>query len=196
MTICVEKGTTLLSNMANTFKKRGIPYTPLVVDSQKELVDAVKGGRCQVCTADRSVLAALLAAGKNRGARFKILPGEISKEPLAPAVRRGDAEWTALVRWVLFALIEAEERGVTSSNVRTLQKETDDPDLRWFLNECGQRGKALGLKPDWVADVIAAVGNYKEIYERNFGSASALKLDRGLNRLWKQGGLLCAPLFQ
>jgi general L-amino acid transport system substrate-binding protein len=196
MPICVEKGTTLLSNMADTFKKRGIQYTPLVVDSQKELVDAVKAGRCQVCTADRSVLAALLAAGNNRGARFKILPGEISKEPLAPAVRRGDAEWTTLVRWVLFALIQAEEYGVTSANVLALQKTATDPEVQWFLNSCGQRTKSLGLKPDWVADVIAAVGNYGEIYERNFGSASGLNIERGLNRLWKQGGLLYAPSFQ
>jgi general L-amino acid transport system substrate-binding protein len=111
-------------------------------------------------------------------------------------VLRKDIEWVTVIRWVLFALIEAEERGVTSSNVRARQKETADPDLQWFLNGCGERGKALGLKPDWVADVIAAVGNYGEIYERNLGSGSSLKLDRGLNRLWKDGGLMYAPSFQ
>ena len=196
MTICVEKGTTFQSTMANTFAKQGIKYTPLVVDSQKELEKSFLAGRCQACTAERTVLAAMRAATPEEAERFNIMPGGISKEPLAPAVRRGDDDLTTLVRWVLFALIQAEEYGVTSANVRTLQKETTDPELRWFLNESGQRGKSLGLKPDWVADVIAAVGNYGEIYERNFGGASGLNIERGLNRLWKQGGLLYAPSFQ
>ena len=195
-TICVEKKTTLQLNMANVFKVRGINYTPIEVDSQQELDNAFLAGQCQACTAERSVLAGLRTEIPGGTERFKILPGEISKEPLAPAVRRGDEEWLTLVRWVLFALIEAEERGVTSANVRTLQKETTDPELRWLLNESGERGKTLGLKPDWVADVIAAVGNYGEIYERNFGSSSGLKIERGMNRLWKQGGLLYAPPFQ
>ncbi len=196
MTICVEKGTTHQENMAHFFNKQGITYTPMVVESQREMGRAVEEGRCQACTADRSALAALIASARNGAARFKILPGAISKEPLAPAVLRGDDEWATLVRWVLFVLIQAEEYGVTSANVRTLQKQTTDPELQWFLNSCGQRGKSLGLKPDWVAEVITAVGNYGEIYERNFGSGSALKLERGLNRLWKQGGLLYAPPFQ
>jgi general L-amino acid transport system substrate-binding protein len=132
----------------------------------------------------------------NGAEKYTILPGVISKEPLAPAVRHGDDEWTKLVRWVLFALIEAEELGVTQSNVQARRKETDDPALQWFLNECGKRGKALGLKPDWVAAVISAVGNYGEIYERNFGAASGLTIERGMNRLWNQGGLLYAPPFQ
>lgn len=195
-TICVEKKTTYQLNMANIFKVRGIHYTPLEVDSEQELDNAFLAGQCQACTAERSVLAGLRAEIPGGTERFKILPEEISKEPLAPAVRRGDEEWLTLVRWVLFALIEAEERGVTSVNVRTLQKGTTDPDLQWFLNESGERGKTLGLKPDWVADVIAAVGNYGEIYERNFGSSSGLKIERGMNRLWKQGGLLYAPPFQ
>jgi general L-amino acid transport system substrate-binding protein len=195
MTICVEKGTTLQKNLADTFEKRGIPYTPLVVDSQAELLEAMGAKRCRACTAERSVLAALRAAAPH-GRDFAILPGEMSKEPLTPAVRRGDEDWLTLVRWVLFALIEAEERGVTNSNVRTLQKTTSDPELRWFLNSSGERAKALGLKPDWIADVIAAVGNYGEIYERNFGGTSGLGIDRGLNRLWKEGGLLIAPPFQ
>ena len=196
MTICVEKGTTHQANMTHFFDKRGIKYTPLVVDSQNEMGKAVVEGRCQACTAERSVLAALIASARNGAERFKILPGKISKEPLAPAVLHGDNEWAIIIRWVLFALIEAEEHGVTSANVRRLQKETADPDLQWFLNFCGQGGKALGLKPDWVADVIAAVGNYGEIYERNIGDGSTLKLERGLNRLWKDGGLLYAPSFQ
>jgi len=196
MTICVEKGTTYVTNMAEVFKKRSIPYTPLVLDSKKELGDAFRAGQCQAVTAERSVLAALQAAVPNGAEKYTILPGTISKEPLAPAALQGDEEWTKLIRWVLFALIEAEELGVTKSNVRALQRETDDPALQWFLNECGKRGKALGLKPDWVAEVISTVGNYGEIYERNFGAASGLNIDRGMNRLWNQGGLLYAPPFQ
>ena len=182
--------------MEDVFRKHGIDYTPLVLDSKKELGDAFRAGRCQALTAERTVLAALRVAVPNGADRYTILPGAISKEPLAPAVRRGDDEWTRLIRWVLFALIEAEELGVTKSNVRSLQRETDDPALQWFLNSCGQRGKALGLKPDWVAEVISAVGNYGEIYDRNFGAASGLNIERGMNRLWNRGGLLYAPPFQ
>jgi len=196
MTICVVKGTTHLANMLHFFKKRNIAYTPLVVDSAGAGMRAVAEGRCQACTSERSVLAALREINLNGKEKFAILPGAISKEPLAPAVLRKDVEWITIIRWVLFAIIEAEERGVTSVNVRSLQKETTDPDLQWFLNSCGEGAKALGLKPDWAANVIAAVGNYGEIYEHNLGSDSALKLDRGLNRLWKDGGLLYAPSFQ
>jgi general L-amino acid transport system substrate-binding protein len=196
LTICVVKGTTHLENMKNFFTKRGMTYTPLMVDSAGQGMRAVAEGRCQACSSERSVLAALRETAPNGKEKFAILPGAISKKPLAPAVLRKDSEWATIIRWVLFALIEAEERGVTSGNVRGLQKEAVDPDLQWFLNGCGERGKALGLKPDWVADIIAAVGNYGEMYERNLGSGSALKLDRGLNRLWKDGGLLYAPSFQ
>jgi len=196
MAICLEKGTTYGTNMADVFKRRGISYIPVVLDSKRALGDAFSAGQCQAVTAERSVLAALQAAVPNGAQKYTILPGAISKEPLAPAVRHGDDEWTMLIRWVLFALIEAEELGVTRSNVRALQKKTDDPALQWFLNECGKRGKALGLKPDWVAEVISAVGNYGEVYDRNFGAASGLNIERGMNRLWNQGGLLYAPPFQ
>lgn len=111
-------------------------------------------------------------------------------------MRRGDDESFTLVRWVLYALIEAEERGATRKNVRSLQKKTDDPALLWFLNSSGQLGKSLGLKPNWVADVVAQIGNYGEIYERNLGEGSSLKIERGLNNLWTKGGLLYAPPFQ
>ena len=171
-------------------------YTPLQVDSGKELIRSLAEGRCQACTSEHSLLSALVQTYAKDNEHFTILPGAISKEPLAPAVVRKDVEWATVIRWVLFALIEAEERGVTSSNVHSLQKQTADPDLQWFLNSCGEGARTLGLKPDWVADVIASVGNYGEIYERNLGSGSTLKLDRGLNRLWKNGGLLYAPSFQ
>jgi general L-amino acid transport system substrate-binding protein len=167
-----------------------------VLDSQEEVVKAFLEGRCQAITAEQSVLAAIQAEIPHGLDRFEILNEKISKEPLCPVVQGGDEEWLDLVRWTLFALIEAEELGITGANVRDLQKNSTDPDIRWFLNSCGERAKTLGLKPGWAANVIAAVGNYGEIFERNFGAAGGLMLDRGLNRLWNLGGLMYAPPFQ
>ena len=195
-TICVQKGTTHLTNLENTFGNRGLPYKTLVFDSLPEVTGAFFGGKCRALTADRSNLAGLRLSAPGGPDQYDILSGAISREPLGPAVRRGDEEWLTLVRWVLFALIEAEERGVTQGNVRALQKKTKDPGLRWLLNSSGELGKSIGLKPDWVADVISRTGNYGEIYERHLGGKSALKMERGLNRLWNKGGLLYAPPFQ
>lgn len=195
-TICVEKKTTFQINMANTFRARGIRYTPLEVDSLDEMRKAFREGDCLACTAERSVLSAKRAEGSGGSERYKILSEEISEEPLALAVQSGDEEWATLVRWVVFVLIEAERRGVTSTNVRTLQEKNTDPELRWFLESSGKRGRRLGLKPGWVTDIVSAVGNYGEIYERNLGRASGLNIERGRNRLTKQGGLLDAPPFQ
>lgn len=195
-TICVEKGTTHQANLESTFRAKGLTYTPLVVDSLPEMMKAFLSGKCQSCTSDRSSLAGLQASVPNGSTRFRILSGNISKEPLGPVVRNDDEGWLTLVRWVLYALIEAEERGVTSKNVRLLQKSSSDPGLSQFLNSSGKLGKPLGLRPEWVAEVIAQVGNYGEIYERNFGGQSRIKIGRGLNRLWTKGGLLYAPPFQ
>lgn len=194
-TICVEKKTTFQRNMANSFEVRGISYTPLEVGSQEALIKAFLEAKCLACTAERSVLAALRAEVPEGSERFKILSEEISVEPLALAVQGGDEEWLTLVRWVLFALMEAEARGVTSANVHELAETTTDPELQWFLQSSGKRGARLGLKPEWVSDIVAAVGNYGEIYERNFGSASGLNIERGMNRLWMHGGVLYAPPF-
>jgi general L-amino acid transport system substrate-binding protein len=127
---------------------------------------------------------------------YDILPEIISQEPLGPVVRRGDEDWFTLIKWVLYALIEAEERGVTQANVHTLQKTSSDPGLRRFLDSVGLPEKALGLSPGWVVRVVEAVGNYGEIFERHLGSQSKLKLERGLNRLSTQGGLMYAPPFR
>ena len=196
VTICVEKGTTSQLNLEYAFQARGLTFKPLVFDSLTEVTGAFFGGKCQAYTADRSNLAAVRSTAPGGPDRFQVLNFSISKEPIGPVVRRGDEEWLTLVRWVLFALIEAEERGVTRSNVRALQKKASDPALRSFLNTSGQLGKSIGLKADWVSDVIAEVGNYGEIYERHFGRQSALKIERGLNNLWNRGGLLYAPPFQ
>lgn len=194
--ICVKKGATHKANLEIAFQAKGLTYKPLVIDSLPEMKEAFFSGRCEVYTGDRSVLAGVQSSVPGGLNQFQILSENISKEPLGPVVRSDDEEWFALVRWVLLALVEAEERGVTSKNVRTLQKTSSDPGLSQFLNYSGNLGKGLGLKPEWVADVIAQVGNYGEIYERNFGDQSSLKIERGLNRLWTKGGLLYAPPFQ
>jgi len=134
----------------------------------------------------------MLAAGGPD--RFRILPDRISKEPLGPVVNRGDEQWATLVKWVLLALIEAEERGITRANVRKVLETTADPAVQAFLG--GGYAKALGISPGWVVRVVETVGNYGEMFERNLGSGSPLKIERGLNRLWNQGGLMYSPPFR
>ena len=194
--VCVVKGTTHQINLANTFQKYNLKYTPLVVESMQEAADALLKGTCQAATSDRSQLVAVRATTPGGPHRFEIIPGTYSVEPIGPVVRRGDEEWFMLVRWVLYALIEAEELGVTRENVRTLSTNPGPVALRDFLITSGQSGKSLGVRPDWVASVINAVGNYGEIYERHFGQKSSLKIERGHNKLWTQGGLMYAPQFQ
>ncbi len=195
-TICVQKGTTHEKNLENWARAQSLTYTPLLLDSISAMNDAFFAGRCQVYTADRSQLAAVRSIASGGPDRFEILSTTVSKEPLGPVVRRGDEEWLTLVRWVLFALIEAEERGITRADVRKLQKSSVDPSVQWFLNASGQQGKSLGIREDWVANVIAAVGNYGEIYDRYFGKQGPVKMERGWNRLWNRGGLLYSPPFQ
>lgn len=195
-TVCVVKGTTHQMNLVNTFQQHKLKYAPLGVDTLSAATDALLKGRCQAVTSDRSQLVAARATAPDGPKRLDIIPGMFSVEPTGPVVRRGDEEWFTLVRWVLYALIEAEELGVTRENVRKLLKDPGSLALREFLITSGQSGKSLGLKPDWVAAVISAVGNYGEIYERHFGQKSSLKIERGYNKLWNQGGLLYAPQFQ
>ena len=184
-TICVEKGTTHERNLADYSAANRIRVTPLVIDSATGVVDAFFAGRCGAYTSDSSQLAAarLLAPG---GRSFLIFPERISKEPLGPVVRRGDDDWLSLVRWVLFALVAAEEKGITKATART-------PDLGRALRTDSDVARALGTDPDWALRAVESVGNYGEIFERNLGNQSPLKLERGLNRLWTQGGLMYPP---
>jgi general L-amino acid transport system substrate-binding protein len=194
-TVCVEKGTTHVQNLADFFAARGMKVTPLIVDSAIDVASAFFAGRCRAYTSDASQLAAVRLRAPGGPDSFDILNERISKEPLGPAMRRGDDDWATLVRWVLFALIAAEEAGITRDNVDAILKETRDPVLRRALGIEGGFGKALGAREDWAVRVLSAVGNYGEMFERNVGHGSVLKLDRGLNRLWTQGGLLyCPPL--
>jgi general L-amino acid transport system substrate-binding protein len=184
-TVCVEKGTTHERNLAASFAARGLRVTPLVIDSAAGVADAFFAGRCRAYTSDASQLAAarLRVPG---GQAFLILPERISKEPLAPAVRRGDDNWLTLVRWVLFALVTAEETGITQATAR-------DPAAGQALGPDGEVGRAFGVDPGWALRAVQSVGSYGEMFERNLGGRSPLKLERGLNRLWTQGGLMYAP---
>lgn len=181
-TICVEKGTTHEATLADYFQTHGMTYRPLVIESVAEVAHAFFAGRCLAYTSDRSQLTAVRLQAPTGAAAYDILPDQISTEPLAPAVRRGDEEWVTLVRWTLFALLAAEKYGLTRENVRTKISTESDPVLQRFLANGGY-GKALRTNPDWAVRVIESVANYGEMFERNLGGQSPLRIERGLNRL-------------
>jgi general L-amino acid transport system substrate-binding protein len=195
-TICVLKGATSELNLAEYFGARGWRYKPLVLESVADARDALVSGACRAYTSDETQLASVRMAVPDGTTRFAILPDLISKEPLGPVVRGGDEEWFTLVKWALFALIQAEELGITRENVRALSDTSTDPAVQRFLGRTGGFGKALGVDNDWVVRLVERVGNYGQMFERNLGRESVLKLDRGLNRLWNQGGLMYAPPFR
>jgi len=184
-TVCVEKGTTHERNLADYAAAHRIHVRPLVIDSSAGVVDAFFAARCSVYTSDSSHLAAARLRAP-RGRAFLILPERISKEPLGPVVRRGDDDWLTLVRWVLFALLTAEEKGITKDTAR-------NPDARQVLAADTEVAKALGTDADWALRAVESVGNYGEMFERNIGRGSPLRLARGLNRLWTHGGLMYSP---
>jgi general L-amino acid transport system substrate-binding protein len=195
-TICMEKGTNHNENLIDYFRARELTYQPLILDSLAEVKGAFFAARCQAYTSDGSHLAAVRVGAPGGPENFAILPEIIAKEPLSPVVRRGDEEWLTLIKWVLFVLIGAEEYGVTRENVRTLVTTTTDPALLRRLGLSSVAGKALGINADWGMQIVSSVGNYGEMFERNLGGQSTLRLERGFNRLWTQGGLLYAPPFQ
>jgi general L-amino acid transport system substrate-binding protein len=190
-TVCVQPGTTTELNLADYFRANNMTFKPLVIEKLDEVVAAYFSGRCDVYTTDRSGLAATRITRAPNPEDQVILPEVISKEPLAPAVRQGDDQWNDVVRWVVYALIEAEEKGITAKNLDEKAKAAD-PDVKRMLGVTPGMGKALGLDEKWAYNAIKAVGNYGEIFERNVGQGSPLKLDRGLNNLWTKGGLLYA----
>jgi general L-amino acid transport system substrate-binding protein len=194
--ICVEAETTSQENLDDYFRVRDWKYEPVLAKSVVEAMGAFNAGRCRAYTSDRSQLASLRETAQGGSGAYLILPGDISKEPLGPAVLGGDEEWFTLVRWVFLALIAAEEHGITRDNVQAKQQQKTDPQLADFFAVSARYSKALGVKPDWVVKTIGSVGNYGEIFERNLGGQSVLKLERGLNRLWTNGGLMYAPPFR
>lgn len=193
-TICTNAGTTSELNLADAFRSRGLTYKPLVFEKHDEVLAAYEAGRCDAYTTDISGLSASMLRLKDRS-KHMLLKETISKEPLGPAVRAGDARWADVVRWTLFALIEAEELGLTQANVAAAKSDPRPPVRRLLGNE-GGFGTNLGLKPDWALHVIHSVGNYGEIFARNVGQNSPLGLERGLNALWRDGGLMYAPPFR
>ncbi|MGN6142902.1 MAG: amino acid ABC transporter substrate-binding protein [Mesorhizobium sp.] len=190
-TVCTEQGTTTEQNLTDYFRANKMEYQPVVIDSADGVIKAFETGRCDVYSTDASALYAqrLKLADPNG---FMVLPEIISKEPLGPAARQGDDKWFNVVRWTLFSLIEAEELGITKQNAEAGLKSAN-PVVTRFLGIEGDNGKQLGLDPRFAYSIVSAVGNYGEIFERNLGASSELKIDRGLNALWNKGGLMYAP---
>lgn len=191
-TICVEKGTTHAGRLSEYFRLRGLAVTPLVIDSASAAAAAFYGGRCQAMTSDASQLAAVRSRAPG-GAQYVLLPERISKEPLGPVVSGGDAEWATLVRWVLHMLVAAEEFGITRGNIDTSGLQSRSTNWALVSGQDQRIARALGVPGDWALRAVRAVGNYGEVYERNVGSGSPLNIERGLNRVWTQGGLHYAP---
>jgi len=191
-TVCTDTGTTTEVNLADYFRKHKMEYTPVVFDTSDQTLRGFESGRCDVLTADQSQFYSLrLKLAKPDS--VIVLPEIISKEPLGPVVRQGDDQWFNVVKWSLFALINAEEMGVTSKNVDELKKSSTAPGIKRLLGVEGDMGKGLGLSNDWAYNIIKQVGNYAEIFDRNVGKDSPLKIERGLNALWSKGGLQYAP---
>jgi len=195
-TICVIKGTTHETNLADHFRARNWSYQPIIVESQGKAAEALFSGQCQAFTSERPQLTAMRLKAPGGPEEYLILPDQISKEPMGPVVRRGDDEWFTVVRWVLFTLIRAEETGITQSNVHSRLETKTDPAVQRWLELDGIISKGLTVPPGWATRVVESVGNYGEMFERNFGSQSDLKLERGLNGLWNHGGLMYSPPFQ
>jgi general L-amino acid transport system substrate-binding protein len=191
-TICTQAGTTNEKNVAEWSKAQGIPVKTVVFESFEASFKAFFSGRCQAFTTDTSALAGLRNKEAPNPDDYIILPELISKEPLAPAVKRGDDEWFAIVKWVPNALIEAEELGITQANIDKLRSDSKDPAQQRLIGTGDDLGKLLGLDKDWSYHAIKAVGNHGEMFERNVGPKSALQLPRGVNNLWSKGGLLYA----
>jgi general L-amino acid transport system substrate-binding protein len=189
--VCVQQGTTTELNLADYFRANKLELKAVTFATNDETVKAYEGGRCDAFTTDASGLYAerLRMAAP---ADHIVLPEVISKEPLGPAVRHGDDQWLDIVKWVHFAMVTAEEFGVTKANVDEQMKSTN-PDVRRLLGTEGKHGEALGLTNDWAYRVIKLVGNYGEVFEKNVGSGSRLNISRGQNNLWNKGGLQYAP---
>ena len=190
--VCIQTGTTTELNLADFFRVNKIKYEPVPIETNEEARKAYLAERCDVYTTDASGLAATkstFADAKNH----MVFPEIISKEPLGPLVRQGDDAWADIARWTLNALINAEEYGVTKANVDKLAKGTKNPEINRMLGSEGTLGKMLGLEKDWAVHALKAGGNYGEIFDRYLGEKTPLGLSRGLNALWKNGGILYAP---
>jgi general L-amino acid transport system substrate-binding protein len=191
-TVCVQSGTTTEKNLLDYSRTNGLDVKPVMFEKIDAATSAYLAGRCTAYTTDASGLASLRSTIRDGAATHAILPELISKEPLGPLVRRGDDEWFAVVKWVIYGLIEAEEYGVTQANAEQLKTSSTHPVVQRMLGTSEDTGKLLGLDRDWLLRAVKTTGNYGEIFERNVGPKSALGLPRGLNNQWNKQGLMYA----
>ena len=190
--VCIQAGTTTELNLADYFRINGMSYDAITYDTSVQTKEGFDTGRCEVLTSDTSQLAAIRTQLADPDSA-KILPEVISKEPLGPVVRQGDDEWFNVVKWVLFALVNAEEYDVTASNVASMRNDSNNPNVRRLLGAEGETGASINLDADWAYNVVSSVGNYGEMFTRNVGADSPLQLPRGVNELWSRGGIMYAP---
>jgi len=195
-TVCVAQGTTHEVTLGDYGRANGIEWKPLVFDRTDTMLQTFFGGRCDAMTQDASALAGSVTTAAPNPADYTVLPQTISKEPLGPFTRNGDEVWSDIITWLHYGLVEAEELGVAAGNADEIAKSSDVPAVQRLLGTSGELGSRLGLDNKWMLQSIKVVGNYGEIFERNVGKASPLKLDRGLNATWTKGGLMYAIPFK
>lgn len=189
--VCVQSGTTTELNLADYFRNQGMSYKPVVFDTAAQTSKGFDAGRCDVLTTDQSGLYALRLNLQSPDAAM-VLPEIISKEPLGPVVRQDDDKWFNVAKWTLFAMVNAEEYGITSQNADAMLK-SDNPEIKRILGVDGPKGSGLGIRDDWGYQIVKQVGNYGESFERTVGKGSPLQISRGVNALWNAGGFMYAP---
>lgn len=189
--VCTQSGTTSELNLSDYFRINGMTYDPVVFDAPEQSIAGFEAGRCDVLSSDASQLYAQRMQLSDPDMAV-VLPEIISKEPLGPAVRQGDDQWFNIVKWSLFAMLNAEELGVSQENVDE-QRESEDPDVMRLLGKDGNFGEAMGIEADWAYQIVKQVGNYADMYDRNVGAGSEFNIARGLNGLWNDGGIQYAP---
>ncbi len=187
--ICVQAGTDTQAGLQDYFSRNGMKFEPVTFESPEQMKDAFAAGRCDAMTSDSTQLVAIRST-MQRPTDYRLLPEIVTKEPLAPAVRSGDEQWANVVRWSFWAMVTAEELGLTSANVREQATTSADPNVQRLTGKAGDLGKFLSLDPGWALNIVAQVGNYGESFQRNLGP---LGVKRGYNRLWRDGGLMFAP---
>jgi general L-amino acid transport system substrate-binding protein len=193
--VCLQTGTTTELNVADYFRANNMSYKIVAYDTNDQVVQSYEAGRCDILTSDASQLYGLRTKFQEPKAHI-VLPEIISKEPLGPVVRQGDDKWFNIVKWSFFAMVAAEEAGITSENVDDLKANTTSPKIRRILGVEGTMGENLGLSADFAYNVIKQVGNYGEVFERNIGVNTPLNIERGINALWTKGGLQYSPPFR
>jgi general L-amino acid transport system substrate-binding protein len=195
-TVCLLQGSTHEMNLVDWMKEHQVQLHTVLLDTTDVLITTFQSGRCDAASSDGSNLASVRATGLRNPDDYVILPECVSKEPLGPMVRRADDQWLDIVRWTLMAMIEAEELGVTSANAEKMLTESPNPAVQRLLGKAGDFGKLMGLDNAWALHIVKQVGNYGESFERNVGTGSPLKLERGSNALWTNGGLMYAIPFR